>query len=123
MISSCGEDATEGHVHGRWVLKYRKPITPTAPATPGPLSRSPNPSAKSPELWWFPCSGDYVKEATSDQSADVFTPFPGRLHVIHRTREQTPEHVDLIAETCGSSRYIGCTRMVAGQPTVNAIGW
>ena len=68
---------------------------------------------------WFPCSGYYVKEAASDQGADVLTPFPGRLHVIHRTREQTPDHVDLIVETYGSSRYIGCTHMVAGQSTVN----
>jgi hypothetical protein len=61
----------------------------------------------------------YVKEATSDQGTDVLTAFPGRNHVIHRTREQTPAHVDRIVETYGSSRYIGCTHMVAGQPTVN----
>ena len=49
MISSCGEDATEGHVHGR-CSQYRQPITPTAPATPGPLSRGLKSSEKSPEL-------------------------------------------------------------------------
>ena len=69
---------------------------------------------------WFPCSGYYVKEAASDQGADVLTPFPGRLHVIHRTREQTLEHVDL---TCRDVRLIAVHRlhpfMVAGQPTVN----
>ena len=90
-----------------------------SPATPGPLSIGLKSSEKSPEPWWFPCSGDYVKEAARDQGADVLTAFPDRLHVIHRTREQTPEHVDLIVETYSSSRYIGCTHMVAGQPTVN----
>jgi hypothetical protein len=36
MISSCGEDATQGHMMVGWVLNTRQPITPTASATPGP---------------------------------------------------------------------------------------